>query len=251
MWFKLLLLVFIFLKLGCTNPQVEYSENTFIRANTNDSFVIRSYSHLEFDSIWRYSLNEGLVGIYTGDSLRRCTGSVRMEYITGELYAVGECLNGFYTGKWKFYRKSGDLHFIDFFSKGFNFQRWFPVNDDTFKLVRPIIDIEPRVANVDELVDISATYNFDNIDTANWDYYLYFDFISKEKFINDESLPFENYMKKYEGKAIEQSIGFFESGEIAMYGYTLAINRETGDSITHLEIEDQFLKILDSTSVEL
>ena len=247
----LIILVFFLLKLGCTNPQVEYSEETFLRVGTNDSFVIRSYPHKELDSIWRYQRDEEVLTIYKGDSLLGCFGPVRLYYFTGEEHGIGECIDGYPDGPWKFYTKSGDLIYKSFSKKGNIFQKWLPSNGDTFKLIRPIIEIEPRVTNVDELVDITATYNFDGIDTADWDYYLYFDFISKENFLHDESLPFEQYKEKLEGNTIEQSIGFLESGEIAMYAYTLAINRQTGDSLIHLEIEGQFLTILDTTSTEL
>jgi len=122
---------------------------------------------------------------------------------------------------------------------------------DTVKFLRPVVEIEPRITDTQEFVRITAKYNFNKIDTANWDYYLFYDFISKDRFLQKESLPFEQHKEKIEGNTIEKSIGFLEPGEIAMYGRTLGIHRETGDSIFHLEIKNQFLTVKDTTSVGL
>jgi len=229
---------------------MEYSEETFVRSSTNDSFIVRSYPDLEWDSIWRYSIDSEIVAIYTGESIENCVGTVELRFFSGELHGAGQCLDGYYHGMWKFYRKSGNLHSKGFFLNGKMYQRWYPFNGDTLKLVRPIIEVDPKTAFILDTVKIRVNYIFDGIDTSSWDYYLHFDFIALDKFKKQESLPYENYIEKFKGEEIKNNLGFMSPGDFALYGYTLAINRETGDSISHLGIETQYVTILDSTSVD-
>ncbi len=251
MRFELLIPAFILLQLSCTSPQPEYSEETLIRVGTNDSFIIRSYPHLELDYIWKYSLNDEILSIYTRDSLKGCTGTMRWKHFSGELYAYGDCINQFFDGKWKYFRKSGELDFINFYTKGALYQRWFLEEGDTVKRLFPKISIEPRTAYLHDTIYVRADYILDGIDTSGWDYYLHYDFIEREKYESQSSLPYEQYIIKYEGEPIESKYEFIVPVEVAMYGYTLAINRETGDSVIHLEIMEEYLTILDTTSTEL
>jgi len=247
----LIILVFFLLKLGCTNPQVEYSEETFLRVGTNDSFVVRSYEHLDLDSVWRYSLDEEIVAIYTSEGTADCEGRAELRFFTGELHGYGKCVDGYYDGKWKFYRKTGELHFMNVYSMGFLCQRWVVEEGDTSKWIYPKISIEPGTAYVYDTINVTVDYILDGIDTTGWDYYLHYDFTKREKFDNEGILPYEAFTERYEGDPIEVKFAFPKPGEIAMYGYTLAINRETGDSVIHMEIRDQYLSILDTTSTEL
>lgn len=250
MRFPFIIIFVLTLIFSCSSKEVEYSERTFISPSTKDSFVIRSYPHLELDSIWRYQRDEEIVTIYSGDSLLGCFGSVKLYFYSGELHGIGECIDGFPEGVWKFYRKSGDMLHKDFVEKGKTYQKWVPRNEETIKLVAPIIEIKPETLYILDTFTIRAKYNFEGIDTKNWDYYLIFDFMRKEKFLNADYLPYENHIKKYEGEAIIYRSRFYEPADAVLYGYTLGINRLTGDSIFHLEIENQFFTILDSTSIE-
>jgi len=124
--YRFFVLILLLIFSCCSSNEVEYSERTFISPSTKDSFVIRSYPHKELDSIWRYQRDEEIVTIYTGDSLLGCFGPVRLYYFTGEKHGVGDCIDGYPEGIWKHYWESGELHFIDFYDKGVNYQRWVP-----------------------------------------------------------------------------------------------------------------------------
>lgn len=244
-------LVQILILMGCWNSDQEYSERTFIHPDNNHKYIIRSYPDLELDSIWRHHTNGELVTIYTADSIGRCIGRTTVLYSTGELYSEGICNQGFAEGEWYFYKKSGDVDFINFYSKGVHYQRWIMESGDTTKWLYPIIEIEPRTGYIYDTINVHVDYILEGIDTTDWDYYLHFDFIEREKYESQSSLPYEAHIEKYEGNQIEGKFEFLVPGEMVMYGYTLAINRETGDSIYHLEIMEQYLTIMDSTSVEM
>lgn len=203
------------------------------------------------DSIWRYQTDEKILTIYTGDSLLGCFGQVKLYYYSGEVHSTGKCINGFPEGIWKFYTKSGNLFRKDFLKKGVTYQKWWLNNGDTVKQVAPIIEISPQMLYILDTFKFKANYYFEGIDTTSWDYYLVFDFMRKEKFINAESLPYENHIKKYQGETIVHRSRFYEPADAVLYGYTLGIHRETGDSIFHLEIKNHFFTIKDTTSVEL
>jgi len=237
--------------LGCKEEKIVFSEDIFIQPDSKDSFVIRSYPDLELDSVWRYQIDDKIVRVYTRDSLNRCIGPVNLYFFSGELHGYGTCIEGYFEGKWFFYNESGRLLSIKLFSKGKLYQRWFFPNNDTLKLVYPIIDIEPRTAFIHDTFKIRVNYIFDGIDTTGWDYYLHFDFINKDIYTDTIHLPRENFYRKYEGEEIKENLKIYFSGEHAMYGYTLAINRETGDSVYHYEITDQFFTTLDTTFIEL
>jgi len=241
----------VLILMGCLNAEQEYSERIFYHPENNHKYIIRSYPDLELDSIWRYHSDDDLLTIYTADSLGRCIGPTTVLFSSGELYSEGVCVDGFAEGKWYFYKKSGELDFINFYSKGIHYQRWFLEEGDTTKRVYPIIDIKPNTAYVFDTILVQADYILEGLDTNNWDYYLHFDFIERDKYEAQNSLPYEKFIEKYEGNPIEEKFEFLVPGEIAMYGYTLAINRETGDSIIHLEIMDEYFTILDTTSTEL
>ena len=249
--FILFNIILVVILASCTNSQPEYSEDTFTISDTNDSFVVRSYPHLDMDSVWRYSIDEQIVAIYTSDSTGNCKGRAELRFFTGELHGYGKCVDGFYDGMWKFYRKTGELHFINVYSMGFLCQRWVVKEGDTSKWLYPIISIEPRTAYINDTIFVRVDYNLNGIDTTGWDFFLHYDFTKREKFDSQESLPYEEFTERYDGKPIEVRFAFPQPGKIAMYGYTLAINRVTGDTIMHMEIMDQFFTILDSTSVEL
>lgn len=237
--------------IGCTNPKFEYSEMTFVKTATNDSFVVRSYDHLDLDSVWRYSLNEELVASYTAYGKDGCDGKVEIRWFSGELRGYGNCVDGRYDGMWKFYKKSGELHFLNFYSRDLFYQRWILDSGDTSKWLYPIIKVEPMTAYVFDTVSVIVDYIFEGIDTTNWDFYVLFDFVERNRFEDASPLPYEQYVMKYEGQPIIKKLGFIVPGEMVLYGQTMAVNRISSDTIFHPEIVNRFLTILDSTSVEL
>lgn len=247
---RLLIIILIFI--GCGKNSNDFIESYKTDVDPDYNYLVRSYPDKELDSIWKYTKEGVLVSIYAGDSLGRCLGPQKVFYPNGEIYYTGKCESNLHIGKWYFYRKSGSLHFINFYTeRGELYQRWFPNNGDTTKMVYPIIELDPLVATTFDTVFLKVNYKLDYIDTTGWDYFLVYDFVEKERFEKGGSLPFEEFFEKYEGQKIEGRFEFMVPGEIAMYGYTLAVNRETGDSIFHLEIRDQFLTIVDTVSQEL
>ena len=240
----------LFFSFGCVDSKMNYSERIIHSNGEEYKYISRSYPDKKLDSIWKYHIDGHLVSVYTGDSLGRCFGWVSGYRQTGELHYNGQCWWGKSEGRWTFYDKSGELIFINLYSNGHLYQRKFPESRDTAKWLYPIIEIEPQVAHVFDTIYVRADYILDGIDTTGWDYYLHFDFIEMERFDNRDTLPYEEIIEKYMGEQIEKRIKVTMPGEYVMYGYTLAVNRETGDSTYHLDIMDKFLTIIDTTSVE-
>ena len=243
--------ILLFFTWGCTDSKVDYSERLIHVEEEGYKYISRSYPDKKLDSIWRYHIDGHLVSVYTGDSLGRCFGWTSGYRPSGELHYIGQCWWGKSEGRWNFYDKSGELIFINLYSNDHLYQRLFPESGDTTKWLYPIIEIEPRLAYVFDTIYVRVDYILDGIDTTDWDYYLHFDFIERDRFDSQDSLPYEDNIEKYEGEQIETKIRSISPGQYVMYGYTLAVNRETGDSIYHLDIMEQYLTILDSTSLKL
>jgi|GEM_PF-2315548 len=248
----LILLFFVSIILSCTSKTPKYNERIIHKPEEGFKYISRNYPEKELDSIWKYDLKGNIVRIYTGDSLGRCIGWTSGYRQSGELHYIGNCNGKKATGEWHFFNKSGNIDFINFYSlEGYLYQRWFLENSDTSKKLYPKISIEPRTAHVHDTIYVTVDYILDGIDTTGWDYYLFYDFIEREKYETQSSLPYEEYINKYEGKPLESRFEFIVPGEVTMYGYTLAIHRETGDSVYHLDIMEEYLTILDTTSTEL
>ena len=246
--------VLIFIQCGCTDSQRDYSERVILKEEEGYKYISRSYPNKKLDSIWEYDLDGQLKRVYTGDSLLNCYGGISGFRPSGDLHYTCHCLRNVLVENCVFYDKSGEIFFIDLYSSGHLYQRLIPESGDTAKWLIPIIEIEPRLAYVHDTIYVRADYILDGIDTTGWDYFLHFDFIGREKIENKSpipSVPYEKFIEKYDNEQIEVKFGFLVPGEYVMYGYTLAINRETGDSVSHIGISDEFLTVLDSTSVEL
>jgi hypothetical protein len=240
------------LLIGCGNSEHESNENYREKIIGDSKYIYQSYSDSELDSIWKFDMNGNLESVFTGDSTGKCLGTISGFYTTGELKFTGYCNHHDKIGQWYFFKNSGDLNFINYYTdNGELYQRWFIQEGDTSKKLFPIIDLEPRVAHVNEEIHLRVNYKFDGIDTTGWDYFFVHDFIEKEDYDPDQILPKERFRDPYNGEVLSIKLEFLAPDELAMFGYTLAVNRETGDSIFHLEIRDQFLTIVDTISQEL
>lgn len=235
---------------SCSGTSDEYTERTILQSEEGFKYVSRSYPDKELDSIWKYDLNGNLVSLYTGDSLGQCFGWTSGYRKTGELHYFGECYKSNAIGQWLFFTKSGELDFLNFYSDGDLYQRWILDSGDTSKWVYPIIIVEPPTAYVFDTVSVKVDYILDGIDTTNWDFYLQFDFVERNRFEGASPLPYEQFIEKYEGQPINRKFEFLMPEEMVLYGQTMAVHRKSGDTIFHPEIENRFLTILDSTSVE-
>ncbi len=245
------LIFFAALLVGCGNPQ-EHTDHVREKIIDGNRYVYKSFEDKELDSIWKYDKDGNLESVFTGDSTGKCLGGISGFYPTGELKFTGYCKHLNTTGEWFFYKKSGELNFVNFYTEtGDMYQRWFMNNGDTLKLVYPIIEFDRRVANVEDSVSLRVSYNLDSLDTLGWTYYFVHDFIEIDKFTSDELLPEERFRYKIDGHEISMTLNFLTPDTLALYGYTLAVHQETGDTVNHLQIRDEFITILSPDGKEL
>lgn len=234
---------------GCSD---RVSDETYREKIIEESkYIFKSCPDKELDSVWKFDKTENLVSIFTADSTGLCKGTISGFHRGGQLKYTGTCQYHKKIGKWYFFKESGDLDFINYYTEdGDLYQKWFIREGDTIKHLYPIIFLEPKFAHVNEEVYLRVNYIFSGIDTSGWDYFLVHDFIEREIFDSQQGLPYERYVNKLDGDELSIKIKFLTPEEIALIGYTLAIHRETRDSIYYLDILEQYLTIIDTSSLE-